>query len=155
MLGLEECNEQKIIEIVDMTKYQVDVQDIEFALEALSYLIMHYAKTDFQGQDDKFDAIYDESGLKPEFRDTLFNQLKTGLSEMREIIIAENERGKVSFKDLNWRLSMVSACRQRQRMMFPKYTVKLDLENKPMESTKKPDTETMVFDLDYTSMKHL
>ena len=50
---------------------------------------------------------------------------------------------------------MVTACRQRQKMMLPKYTVKLDLEEKPLQAMEQPKSQAIVMDLDYTSMKRL
>jgi hypothetical protein len=37
------------------------------------------------------------------------------------------------FKDLNWRLSVVTSCRARQKVMVPKYTLKLDLETSTID----------------------
>ena len=85
----------------------------------------------------------------------MYTLLKGSLGEMREILIKENQRGSIIFKDFNWRLNMVTACRQRQKMMFPKYTVKLDLEEKPKQVMDQPQVSSLVLDLDYTSMKRL
>ena len=82
----------------------------------------------------------------------MYNLLKGSLNEIRSIMVKENQRGNVTFKDMNWRLNMVTACRQRQKMMFPKFTVKLDLEEKPKQVMDDPKTQSMVFDLDFTSM---
>ena len=42
-------------------------------------------------------------------------------------------------------------------MLFPKYTVKIDLEHQPEKQNMnaKPTTENLVFDLDYTNMMRL
>lgn len=40
-------------------------------------------------------------------------------------------------------------------MFLPKYTVKLQLEEKPMKLTETPSQQAMVFDMDYTNMKRL
>ena len=73
------------------------------------------------------------------------------------MLMRENERGTVHFKDMEWRLNLVTACRQRQKMLFPKYTIKLDLEHQPEKQmiNAKATTENLVFDLDYTNMMRL
>ena len=42
-------------------------------------------------------------------------------------------------------------------MMFPKYTVKIDLEQQPEKHmvNAKPTNQSLVFDMDYTNMKRL
>ena len=72
--------------------------------------------------------------MRPDFLSPTYNLLKGSLANMRQILIQDNSKGSIVFKDFNWRLNMVTACRQRQRMMLPKYTVKLDLEEKPLQS---------------------
>ena len=74
---------------------------------------------------------------------------------MREIIIRENERGQIHFKEMNWRLSLVTACRQRQKIIQPKYTVRLETEQKPMRPEERSESLTMVFDMDFTMMQRL
>ncbi len=49
------------------------------------------------------------------------------LDELRAILMSENDKDVLRFKDLDWRLNLVLACRARQKIMVPKYTVKLDL----------------------------
>ena len=44
------------------------------------------------------------------------------------MLIEENERGSLHFKDVDWRLNLVTATRQKQKMMLPKYTMKIELE---------------------------
>ena len=100
-------------------------------------------------------SLYEQTGLRPEFCAPMFKLLKGSLLEMRQILIKDNQRGTVSFKDFGWRLNMVTACRQRQKMMLPKYTVKLDLEEKPLQAMEQPKSQAIVMDLDYTSMKRL
>ena len=67
-------------------------------------------------------------GLREDLREALFVAIKGSLPEMREIMTRENERGSVHFVEMNWRLSMVSACRQRQKMLQPKYTVRVETQ---------------------------
>ena len=53
---------------------------------------------------------------------------------------------------------MVTGCRQRQKMLQPKFTVRLDTEQKPMRSVgpdARAETHTMVFDADMTNMQRL
>ena len=154
LLGIEQYNEQKIEETVEVNKYGLDVTEVEFALEGLSYFILHVAKSDIQEQE-QFAAMYEQSGLKEEFFQPMYNLLKGSLVEIRQIMTKENQRGAVTFKDMNWRLSMVTACRQRQKMMFPKFTVKLDLEEQAKQIFQDSTTQSFVLDLDFTSMQRL
>ena len=61
------------------------------------------------------------------------------------------------FKDLNWRLSVVTSCRARQKVMVPKYTLKLDLETSTIEKGDEDgqETESFVLDVDYTNLKRI
>ena len=99
--------------------------------------------------------------MKEEFQEPLFGAIRGSLPEMREILQRENERGQIHFKDLNWRLSLVNGCRQRQKMLQPKFTVRLDVEQKPMRQGQaaaeqsQPEAVSMVFDSDFTNMQRL
>ena len=62
------------------------------------------------------------------------------------------------FKDLNWRLSVVTSCRARQKVMVPKYTLKLDLETSTIDKggeDGQETTESFVLDVDYTNLKRI
>lgn len=39
----------------------------------------------------------------------------------------ENEKDVKRFKNLDWKMNLVTACRARQKIMVPKYTLKLDI----------------------------
>ena len=79
-------------------------------MEALSYCILHIAKMNAQTQE-PFQAVYESMLLKEEFFEPFYNAIKGSISEMREILNSENERGQIHFKDMNWRLSLVTGCR--------------------------------------------
>ena len=134
----------------------MEPEDLEIAMEGLSYLILHFAKNNAVEQE-AFDLIYDECGLDAKFKTALFAIVTGCTPELREMLIKENERGSVHFKDMDWRLNLVTATRQRQKMLFPKYTVKIDLEHQPEKQNmnSKATTENLVFDLDYTNMMRL
>ena len=62
------------------------------------------------------------------------------------------------FKDLNWRLSVVTSCRARQKVMVPKFTLKLDLETSTIDKggeDGQETTESFVLDVDYTNLKRI
>ena len=71
----------------------------------------------------------------------------------------ENQSGQIRYKDFDWRLSVVTACRQHQKIMQPKFTVKLELQElKPEHDSAehaKVNAQQHVFDMDYTMMKRL
>ena len=49
------------------------------------------------------------------------------IDELRTILATENDKDVRRFKDLDWRLNLVTSCRARQKIMVPKFTMKLDL----------------------------
>lgn len=57
----------------------------------------------------------------------MFDIVYPYLGQLRDILKKENLKDVVKFSDMEWRLSMVSATRSKQKIMVPKYTVKLDL----------------------------
>ena len=72
--------------------------------------------------------------------------------------MSENEKDVLRYKDLDWRLNLVVACRARQKVMVPKYTVKLDLAStKECKNGKEEDehTQSYVLDVDYTNLKRI
>ena len=141
-------------EMVDLKRYELEEEDLQIACEALTYLILHLAKMDVQDEI-TFEAIFESSGLKVDFAQSLLKIAKSAIPEIRELLAKEAERGSIHFKDFDWRLDMVTGCRQRQKMFLPKYTVKLELEQKPIKMSEKPTQQAMVFDMDYTNMKRL
>ena len=59
---------------------------------------------------------------------------------------------------MNWRLSLVNGCRQRQKMLQPKFTVRLETEQKPMRQhgqESQATSQSIVFDADWTNMQRL
>ena len=60
----------------------------------------------------------------------------------------DNFKETTKFQDLEWRLSMITSTRCRQKIMVPKYTVKMDV-------AKGDGSESIVFDSDYNNMKRL
>ena len=91
--------------------------------------------------------------LKGAFQQAVFPHLE----ELREILAAENDKDVKRFKDLNWRLSVVTSCRARQKVMVPKYTLKIDLETSTIEeaTSAAQTTESFVLDVDYTNLKRI
>ena len=92
-----------------------------------------------------------KGSLKEAFQQAVFPHL----DELREILAAENDKDVMRFKDLNWRLNLVTSCRARQKIMVPKYTLKLDLERSTLESEEGQKTEAFVLDVDYTNLKRI
>jgi len=52
---------------------------------------------------------------------------------------------------------VVTSCRARQKVMVPKYTLKLDLETSTIEKGDEDgqETESFVLDVDYTNLKRI
>ena len=73
------------------------------------------------------------------------------IDELRAILASENDKDVRRFKDLDWRLNLVTSCRARQKIMVPKFTMKLDLAKGQDEES----TESYVLDCDYTNLKRI
>ena len=103
-------------------RFGVEVEEIEMALDALKYLILHIAKTNSTSEKN-FDAIFEQSGLNEGLKDALFQVVKGHVHSLREILDVENKLNKKCLQTVDWRLSLVTACRQKQKIMVPKYTM--------------------------------
>lgn len=86
------------------------VENFEVALDALAYVLLHLAKCNI-ATEEQYEAIFEMTGLKKAFYSTLFEVMKGSVKEMREMLLEENERGTLHFKDVDWRLNMVTATR--------------------------------------------
>ena len=115
-----------------LERFGQDPQDIQASLDALSYLILHLAKV--KANAEEFEIIYEQSLLKPSMRQAFYEAVFPHLDELREILAAENDKDVKRFKDMNWRLNVVTSCRARQKIMVPKYTLKLDLATSTLDS---------------------
>ena len=103
-------------------RFGVEPEEIELSLEALQYLILHIAKTNSVSIED-FSSVYESTGLRTELGGALYGIVKGHIAELRKILDNENEVGRLLLTNVDWRLSLVSACRQKQKMMVPKYTM--------------------------------
>ena len=136
-------------------RFGVEPEEIELSLEALQYLILHIAKTNSVSIED-FSSVYESTGLRMDLGGALYNIVKGHIVELRKILDNENEVGRLLLTNVDWRLSLVSGCRQKLKMMVPKYTMQLEFEQKK-EAIQGATSEqsSMVFDLDYVTMKRL
>ena len=136
-------------------RFGVEPEEIELSLEALQYLILHIAKTNSVSIED-LGSVYESSGLRTELGGALYTIVKGHIPELRKILDNENEVGRLLLTNVDWRLSLVSACRQKQKMMVPKYTMQLKFEEKQALVQGAQSLESsMVFDIDYVTMKRL
>ena len=108
-------------------RFGVEPEEIELSLEALQYLILHIAKTNSVSIED-FSSVYESTGLRMELGGALYNIVKGHIAELRMILDNENEVGRLLLTNVDWRLSLVSGCRQKLKMMVPKYTMQLKFE---------------------------
>ena len=108
--------------------------------------MLHLAKV--KASQEEFEIIYEQSTLKPAFRQAFFEAVFPHLEELRSILASENEKDVKSFRDLDWRLTVVTGCRTRQKILVPKYTLKLDLGSGR-------EQESFVLDCDYTNLKRI
>ena len=79
--------------------------------------------------------------------------VKAHVQELRDILDDENKIGKLRLLNVDWRLSLVTACRQKQKLMVPKYTMQIQVNE--LLKNEEEKSSNMVFDLDYTMMKRL
>ena len=157
MLGVETYQAGRIGELINCSQYGLEAEDFEVAMEALSYCILHIAKMN-SVEAEAFASVFESMMLKEEFGEPFLSAIRGSVPEMREILQRENERGQVHFRDMSWRMSLVSGCRQRQKMLQPKFTVRLDTEQKPMRSVgleSQAQASSMVFEADFTNMERL
>ena len=115
-------------------------EDYEVALDALAYLILHLAKCNAVTEE-LYEAVFEQSSLKKAFKGVLFEVMKSSIKEIRDLLLDENERGTMHFKDVDWRLNMITACRQKQRMFLPKYTMHIQLEKKAESGSARDTTQ--------------
>ena len=90
-----------------------DVEELEAALNALAYLMLHMAKV--KASEDEYKLIYEQSGLNPSphFAKAMFDVVFPNINDIRAILASENNQDGVRFLDLDWRLSLVTSCRSR------------------------------------------
>ena len=96
-------------------------------MEAMSYCILHTAKINASNPE-AFQEVFESMQLKESLQEPFFGAIRGSLAEMREILQRENERGQLHFRDMSWRLGLVTGCRMHQKMLQPKFTVRLDTE---------------------------
>ena len=82
MLGYEQEASMSLAEQFDLAQYQLEPEDIEAAMEALSYLILHIAKTNAV-DNESFDAVFETTALDMKFRDPLFKVCTGCVGELR------------------------------------------------------------------------
>ena len=58
MLGVEPYAEGRVAEVINCAQYEREPEDFEVAMEALSYCILHIAKTDASSPE-AFAAVYE------------------------------------------------------------------------------------------------
>ena len=66
MLGVERYVEGRISEVINVASYQLEDDDFEVAMEALSYCILHIAKVNAMTPE-AFQAIFETMMLKEDF----------------------------------------------------------------------------------------
>ena len=116
-------------------------------INALVCIIMHLAK--IRCRTKELEAIYPQTGLKAEFKQTFSNIILPALPELREVIDTAEDEHYNKFKDVEWRLSFTVSTRMKAKMLAPKYTMKLTMEDKEGETKK------YLVDADYSNMVRL
>ena len=124
----------------------------------MSYLILHMAK--IKASEEEFSILYDQSGLNPQFKKHMFEAVYPYIMEIREMLAKENQKDQIRFAEMEWRLSVITSCRARQKIMVPKYTLKLDFEKEAgavndlkNNTVSKEDIESVIIDSDYNNLK--
>ena len=70
-------------------------------------------------------------------------------------MLEENQKNLRKFRELDWRLNMVTNCRAREKVMVPKYTIQMTLENEMNDGFEDNKLENLVLDVDYANMKRI
>ena len=84
------------------------------------------------------------------FKKPLHDIVHPYVNDIRSLLSEENEKFKVCFENLDWRMGMVVATRARNNIMVPKYTLKFDLKDGESQ-----ETSSVVMDSDYNNLKRL
>eukprot|EP00347_Sterkiella_histriomuscorum_P000266 403376539 len=138
-------------------RFGLDPLDLQQGMDALAYLILHIAKV--KANQEEFEIIFEQSGLKPQFKKPFFDAVFPHINELREILNGENESDIKRFKDFDWKMSLVTGCRARQKIMVPKYTLKLDIAEGQSQhlgdQNNQNQVESFVMDCDYTNLKRI
>ena len=58
-----------------------------------------------------FSLVYEQSGLRMDLGGALYNIVQGHVGELRAILDKENEMGRLLLTNVDWRLSLVTACR--------------------------------------------
>ena len=66
MLGVEPYQEGRIAELINCAQYELEADDFEIAMEALSYCILHIAKMNAISEE-AFQAIFETTSLREDF----------------------------------------------------------------------------------------
>ena len=66
MLGVERYVEGRISEVINVASYELEDDDFEVAMEALSYCILHIAKLNVITPE-AFESIYESMQVKADF----------------------------------------------------------------------------------------
>ena len=92
MLGVEPYVEGRISEAIECARYDLEADDFEVAMEALSYCILHIAKMNAIAPE-PFSIIWESMLIKQDFYEPFYSTIKGSIADMREILMQENERG--------------------------------------------------------------
>jgi len=105
----------------------------------LAYLILHLAK--IKANKDEFESVFAQSGLNANLMEPFGEAILPHLEQIRANLISEVEKNHHRFRNLDWRLSLVTACRAKQRITHPKFTLQLGLEQVQSDNQKLENPE--------------
>ena len=89
MLGVEAYQEGRVAELINCAQYELEADDFEVAMEALSYCILHIAKMNAQTEE-AFQAVFESMLLKGELFEPFLKAIRGSILEMRDILKSEN-----------------------------------------------------------------
>ena len=92
MLGVEPYVEGRIAELIDCASYELEADDFEVAMEALSYCILHIAKMNAVTEE-AFQGIFETTTIREDFKEAFYGAVRGSITEMRDIMMRDNERG--------------------------------------------------------------
>mmetsp|Transcript_4426 Transcript_4426/g.4170 ORF Transcript_4426/g.4170 Transcript_4426/m.4170 type:complete len:98 (-) Transcript_4426:129-422(-) len=93
--------------------------------------MLHIAKV--KPNEQEFEIIFEQSGLLPQFKPGFFEAVYPHIEEIRELLMLENKEGTLNYKNFDWKLNLVTNTRSKQKILQPKYTVKIEM----MKETEK------------------
>uniref|UniRef100_A0A7S3NSA6 COMM domain-containing protein n=1 Tax=Euplotes crassus TaxID=5936 RepID=A0A7S3NSA6_EUPCR len=130
-----------------LNKIQIKSSSKQDSINALTCIILHLAK--IKAGQKELDHLFPQMGLPDEFKETFLLVILPAIPEIREMVDLAEDENYNKFVDVKWRLGMTVSTRMKHKMMAPKYTIKLAMED------NEGHAKNYLIDSDYANMVRL